>query len=709
MNSDKMSCLKTIFQKHPKTILCLALCILTIAAYWPVKTYPFIGFDDGAYVFSNSKVTSGITVQNILWAFSLSDAALPVYDAKLKDGQFYWHPLTMISHMIDVQLFGVDPHMHHVSNLLFHTLNTILLFLVFFMMTGEFWKCFFMAVLFSLHPINIESVAWIAERKNLLSTTFWMITILTYIFYAKKPSVSRYLLVFFALGCGLMAKTNIAVLPCALLLLDYWPLKRLTWASDPTIYTHIKRLPKPPFMKTSAGQLIFEKVPLFFLSFAAIRISTLFLQGHSQVISSATHPLLIRIENAVVSYVVYLYKMIWPVDLAIFYPFPDTIPAWQIIGSILFLLVVTGLSLAASRAKPYLIIGWLWFLGVLFPLIGLVQVGLWPALADRHAYVPMIGIFIIIAWGIPDLLSKSHFKKTILVLPTACLIIVLFWGTRTQLSFWTDTYTLFNRALAVTENNYLAYRLVGKELALKGEHKASEKHLLTALKIKPDDPDTLQELGELAYKNNEYDKALEYYQNAFLFRPWKVEIIFMIGDLLLKTGKPDKAIVYYSEALVLNPSVPEIYNKLGVALFTKQAFEEARQKFEMAVRLNPEFDKAYYNLGLVALNQGKINEAMNNYKKAISIDPNYTDALKSLGDLFFSKGDMVKAFKYYSQVLQITPDDATTNYNIGVTLYHQKRIEAAEKHFYQALQIDDSYEKARVALVMTRSILGSGK
>ena len=227
--------------------------------------------------------------------------------------------------MIDVQLFGVDPHMLHLSNLFFHTLNAVLLFLVFSLMTGDIWKCFFMSSIFAIHPINIESTAWIAERKNLLSTTFWMVTMLAYIFYAKRPSFSRYLLVCLAMSFGLLSKPILAVLPCVLLLLDYWPLKRLKWASDLTSNTNIKRFPQTLFVKTSARKLILEKIPLLFLSFAAIRVSTLMLQGHSQVISSATHPLLIRIENAVVSYVVYIYKMIWPVDLAIFYPFPDII------------------------------------------------------------------------------------------------------------------------------------------------------------------------------------------------------------------------------------------------------------------------------------------------------------------------------------------------------------------------------------------------
>jgi len=223
MNSNKINFLSTFFQKHPKTILCFVLCILTIAAYWPVKNHPFIDFDDGPYVYKNTKVASGITIENILWAFSLSGAAAD------KD-QNYWHPLALISHMMDVQLFGMNPHIHHASNLFFHTLNAILLFLVFSLMTGDIWKCFFMALLFALHPINIESTAWIAERKNLLSTTFWMVTMLAYIFYAKKPSISKYLLVFLALCFGLLAKPMLAVLPCVLLLMDYWPLKRTKWA-----------------------------------------------------------------------------------------------------------------------------------------------------------------------------------------------------------------------------------------------------------------------------------------------------------------------------------------------------------------------------------------------------------------------------------------------------------------------------------------------
>ena len=701
MNFKKINFLKTLFQKHPKTILCLALCILTIAAYWPVKNYPFINYDDGPYVYDNSHVKSGLSIQNIIWAF----------DIAADEDKHYWHPLTSISHMIDIQLFGLNPHMHHLSNLFFHTLNTILLFLVFSLMTGDAWKCFFMATLFAIHPMNIESTAWIAERKNLLSTMFWMLTMLAYIFYAKKPAFSRYLLVFLAFGCGLLAKPILVVLPFVLLLMDFWPLKRTKWAD--VINTRNNHdnivLPKSTFGKMSNSHLILEKTPLLLLSFMTFYLSMVTLQGKSEVINTAIVPLMLRIENAIVSYVIYLKKMIWPIDLAFFYPFPDAVPTWQTIGAIIFLCLMTYLATIRLKTKPYLIIGWLWFLGVLFPASGLIQGGHWPALADRWAYVPLIGIFIIFAWGVPDILPKWRYRRTVLSVSATCLIIFFLCVTRNQLAYWADSYTLFNRAIAVTENNFLAYSLVGKELIKTEDYKTAEKYFLTALRIKPDYADTRHDIGHVAYQNKEYDKALKYYRQALLFRPSDAKIMCIIADLLIKNGNLDEAIDYYSEALVLNPSVPDIYNKIGMVFYIKQAYEKARQKFKMAVRLNPEFYEAYYNLGLVALKQGKLNDALNNYKEAISINPNYTDALKSLGDLLFSRGHMADAFKYYSQVVQINPEDAKTHYNIGVILYQQRQIQAADDHFYKAVQLDASYEKARVALAMTRNILGSEK
>jgi tetratricopeptide (TPR) repeat protein len=670
MNFGKINFINALFQNHPKTILCFALCIMTISAYWPVKNYPFIHFDDGPYVYENTKVRSGLTIPNIIWAFSLSGAAAD------KD-QNYWHPLALISHMVDVELFGVDPHLHHMSNLFFHSINAILLFLVFSLMTGDTWKCFFVAALFALHPMNIESVAWIAERKNLLSTTFWMITMLAYMYYAKRPSISRYVLVFLAFSFGLLAKPMLVVLPCVLMLMDYWPLKRTKWAHwlNNNNNFAIRMPPKTTFSDASSIQLIFEKIPLLLISFATIHISMITLQGKSQVINNAMLPLSLRIENAFVSYLVYLYKMILPVNLAIFYPFPDTIPAWQTIGAIIFLSIATGFALIRSKTKPYLIIGWLWFLGVLFPVIGLVQGGLWPAQADRWAYVPLIGIFIVIAWGLTNLLSKWRYRKAVLSLSATCVIILLFWTTRTQLAYWTDTYTLFNRAIAVTDNNYFAYNVLGDELALKGDYEAAEKYFLTALKIKSNDFDAMERLGQLSFRNKKYDQAIH----------------------------------YYSKALSINPSDPKIYNNLGLVFFSKDMLEQAREKFEAAIRLNPKFDEAYYHLGLVFSKQGKATEAIINYQKAIAFKPDDAEAHKSLADALFFKGDMAQALDHYSKALETNPNDAATHYNIGVILFQQQQIKEADEHFYKAVQIDNTYEKAKTARSMTRNILERGK
>ena len=704
MHSDKINFSSTLLHKYPKTILCLALCTLTIATYWPVTGFPFINFDDNLYVFENSHVKSGLSIQNILWTISLSDAATD-------ENKNYWHPLTWISLMIDVQLFGVDAQMHHASNLFFHTLNVILLFLLFYRLTGEIWKCFFIAVLFGLHPMNIESTAWIAERKNLLSTTFWLVTMFAYAFYAKKPSFSRYLLVCISFGFGLLAKPILAVLPFVLLLLDYWPLNRIKWLDGRTTgnCNDSKILTKSTFVRTPLPRLILEKVPLFILSFFTIHLSMVTLQEKSRVITTEMIPIFLRIENAIVSYVIYIYKLMWPVDLAVFYPFPDTIPAWHTFGAIVLLLIISGFTLIKSTSKPYLIFGWFWFLGVLFPASGLIQGGLWPAMADRWAYVPYIGLFIIFAWGIPDILPKWHYKKVFLSVSGGCLIIILCGMTRFQLAYWTDTYTLFNRAIAVTENNFFAYNVAGDELALKGDYKTAEKYFLTVLEIKPDDADAMMGLGQLAFKNKNYDRSLKYYQKSLDARPDNAETLTMIGEILSLTGKTDMAIYYYSKALILNPSDPEIYNQLGIAFFSKHAFEQARKKFVTAVRLNPKFDEAYYNLGLVSLKQGNTNEALMHYKKAISINPNYANAHKSLADVLFLKGDMAQAYKHYSEVIRFNPEDAATHYNIGVILFQQQQIKSANEHFYKALQFDNSYEKARIALAMTRNILESEK
>lgn len=561
-------------------------------------------------------------------------------------------------------------------------------------MTGNIWQSAFLAVLFALHPLHVQSVAWISERKDMLSAFFWMLTIGAYVRYARRPGWAAYVMVMFFFILGLMSKPMVVTLPFVLLLLDYWPLKRLRPDES------------GKNLRLKITGLLQEKIPLFILAAASAGITIIVQHQSGAVKSFDVIPLSDRLANALTSYVSYIIKFVYPLKLAAFYPYPNIVSGWKIVASIVMLSALSWTAIKLMHRKPWFFVGWLWFIGTLVPVIGLVQVGI-QSMADRYMYLPMIGLLIPVTWEIPEILSKYHHRKVVLSVSAAFIIMSLFGISRFQLAFWTDTYTLFNRARTVTENNFFAYNVVGKELALKGDYKTAEKYLLTVLTIKPDDANALHGLGELAYHNKNYDKALSYYQKALLVRPNDNKIIYMIGELLYKSGKPDQAINYYSKVLISNPSDPKIYNKLGIVFLSKHSFDKARDQFKSAVRFNPGFDEAYYNIGLVASKQGKYNDALINYKKAISINPDYNIAHKSLADLLFSSGNMAQAFKHYSEALRINPDDASTHYNIGVILYQQQQIRESSKHFIKALQIDNTYEKAKIALTMTNNILGS--
>jgi Tfp pilus assembly protein PilF len=502
-------------------------------------------------------------------------------------------------------------------------------------MTDSKWHSAFIAALFALHPLHVQSVVWVSERKDVLSAFFWMLTIWAYVRYIRRPDRPAYVLVLVFYLLGLMSKPMVVTLPFVLLLLDYWPLNRFQLdGSEKNLLVKI------------AG-LLWEKIPLFILTAASAGITFLVQDKWGAVRSFDIIPLTHRLSNMLISYVQYIIKFLYPIKLGVFYPYPDIIPVRKLVTSIMVLSTVSWAAIKLINRKPWFIVGWLWFLGTLVPVIGIVQVGI-QSMADRYMYLPMIGLLILVAWGMPELLSKWHYRKTVLSISAVCILISLLWVSIFQLAFWADTYTLFSRAIAVTENNYLAYNIVGDELGLKGDYDSAEISFLTALAIKPDNAETLDKLGQVAFQKKDYDKALHYYQNA----------------------------------LAIHPADREILNMTG---------------------------KTYYNLGLLSSKQGKINDALNNYKKAISINPDYADAHKSLADVLFSKRDMAQAFKHYSEALRINPDDATTQYNIGVILFQQQQFKAADKHFYQAVQINNSYEKARIALAMTRNILESEK
>jgi hypothetical protein len=494
-----------------EAIVCLVLVIATFAVYWQVRNHQFIDFDDRSYLLENNHIHAGLTKKAIKWAFSIN-----------ANEKTYWHPLTWISHMVDIQLFGIHAGSHVTINVLLHILNSILLFFIFRLMTGEVWKSAFVAGLFALHPINVESVAWIAERKNVLSTFFWMLTLLAYIYYAQKPDPYKYLLTFSVFTLGLMAKPMLVTLPCVLLLMDFWPLGRLR------IGQLLKKGPEKENLSVGAShqgwaalRLLIEKLPFFLASAIVLFLFKLSVQRPGLVITMEAVPFNLRLKNALVSYINYIVKMFWPKDLAVFYPFPETIPIYQVLGAAFLLAGITYLFCRASKKMPFLVIGWFWYLGTLVPTIGLVQAGLWPALADRWAYVPFIGLFIIIAWSIPELLRDKRYQKVWLGTLAASLLFILWVSTRQQIRYWRDSYALFKHTVEVTANNPVAYNNLGFALAQQGRITEAFRNYSEALRLNPD---------LAAIHNN-------------------------MGNVLIAQGNLDDAIPHYAEALRLNPAL----------------------------------------------------------------------------------------------------------------------------------------------------------
>ena len=646
MNRDLTK--KRISNSHLDIILCLFIAATTLTVYWQVHNFSFTCFDDNIYVSDNKVVQQGISRDNLIWAFAMDKA----------DENTYWHPLTWLSHMLDCELFGLNAGAHHLVNLIIHIINLTLLFLTLNLMTGAPWRSGFVAALFALHPINVDSVAWIAERKNLLSTTFWMLTILAYIRYARKPDISRYIMVFCPLALGLLAKPMLATLPCVLLLLDFWPLGRIDLGQT---FTARHRDASPMFQPESIARLVMEKIPFLVLAIVAIALSVASLQVNNQMLDASAAPMHLRIENAIVSYVAYLWKMVWPTRLAVFYPFPKFVPLWQSIGAAIFLIYVSVQVFANARKSPWLVTGWFWYLGTLLPVIGLVQGGLWPALADRWAYVPFIGIFIIIAWIVPKRISTDHhLKKTTIAITAAaflCILSVLTWR---QAGYWENSKKLFEHALKVTSGNYAAHNNLGNVFFWQDGFEEAVYHLTQAIKIKPD------------YAEAHYN----------------------LGNALSKQGKTDKAIQCFLQALTLSPNYADAHNNLGNVLFKQGKIDEAIQRFRRALALNPDLADAHNNLGNAFFRQGKTGEAFQCFQRALDLNPDHIEAQNNMANALMQNGDIQATIKYFQAILNKQPDHVEANINIGTALARLGRIDEAITHYRTALNIAPSNPEA---------------
>lgn len=636
-------------------VLCLLLLAITLAVYGQVVKHDFVSLDDDIYLTENYYVLAGLTTAGIVWAFSFTDSP-------------YWHPLTWLSHMLDCQLYGLSPSMHHLTNVVLHLANTLLLFLVFYRMTGALWRSCFVAALFALHPLNVESVAWVSERKNLLSTFFWLLTMVFYVRYSKKPCLARYVLVVSIFALGLMAKPMLVTLPFVLLLLDYWPLGRFPFQQvDSDTRTEAAPATIPVFQKTISVNLVLEKVPLLILSVLSSFLTSLSVQRSGIVISTTLVPMKLRIANAIVSYARYIGKLIWPQDLAVFYPYPSTVPLWQSVGAGLLLAGISFLVIRAWRKLPYLCIGWLWYLGTLIPAIGLVQAGQWPAMADRFTYVPAIGLFVMLAWLIPHVLTKWRYRKTGLVLAAGALLAALLLLTRAQLNRWSNTITLFEHTLKVTENNYLAHNNLGNALARQGKLKQAKDNYVKALRINPTFPRAHNNLANVLARQGKSQEAIAHYTKALEIKPNFPKAHNNLGNVLARQGKNQEAIVHYTKALQIKPDFAGAHNNLGNILQGQGKIDEAVFHFSRALELKPDFAEAHFNLGNALARQGNLDQAQRHFSRSLELKPTFAEAHNSLGVILARKGLLDEAIDQFREALRLKPDfrQARTNLEIA--------------------------------------------
>jgi lipoprotein NlpI len=564
-------------------LLCLLLAAITLGIFWQTATHEFINFDDDLYVTENYYVKMGLTRESISWAFTTFHAA-------------NWHPLTWLSHMADIELYGLNPKGHHLTNVFLHTANALLLFSLLAKITGSLSRSFLVANLFALHPLHVESVAWIAERKDVLSAFFWMLTLLLYAWYVKRPSLARYLLTLLAFAVGLTTKPMLVTLPFVLLLFDYWPLRHFMPCQQKifSVESDIVSF-NSPMQSFPILALVKEKIPFFILSVAS-SVITLHAQkagGALANLDNVSFPY--RLANGVVAYVIYLGKMVWPKQLALIYPLPSTIPAWLILGAALLLVIISFFVVRTRRENPYLFVGWFWYLGTLLPVIGIIQVGS-QAMADRYTYIPLVGPFIMVVWGGHKQLRGWWWRNTVLTTSGALFITLLGFVTWRQLGYWKSSFTVFEHALDVTDNNKIAYVNLGVALSKAGKTEEASRHYTNGLQNSFYAADAHINLGILLAAQGKYTAAIQHYRQALQIRRDDAEVWYNLGLALASQGKSDEAIAHFREALRLNPNDADTHNNLGVLLTEKRNFKAAIAHYSEALRIRPEFEQARDNL-----------------------------------------------------------------------------------------------------------------
>ena len=620
-------------RRYTDLTVCLLLAPIVFLVFCRTLECGFV-FDDRVYVSGNPIVRKGLTWEGFRWALTYSAIG-------------HWHPLTWLSHMLDCQIYGLNPTGHHLTNVLLHMATAILLFLVLRQMTGALWRSAFVAAVFAIHPLRVESVAWVAERKDVLSAFFFMLTLAAYLRYVHRPSVIRYCVVTLCFALGLLSKDMLVTLPFVLLLLDYWPLNRIRDSG---------------IRNRGFAIILAEKIPLLALTTASCVVTFL---APEKVAGFLRMPFGLRLENALVSYVTYLRQMFYPSDLACVYPDPTArLPMWQVAGALALLLTISLAVWVLRKQRPWLLVGWLWYLGMLMPVIGIVQISFY-AHADRYTYLPEIGLYIAIVWMVTDLIIVRRYGRQFLAIMAVVTVIALSVCTWKQIVYWRDDESLWRRAIACTARNYIAYNNLGYVLAAEGRTTEAIEQYQAALDLNPGFADCDNNLGTAFLHQGQLDKAFECYRRALAIDPKFAEVENNLGILLTKEGKPSEAIEHYQKAIELKPTRAEFYNNLGNLLANQGRAADAIPEFEKALEIEPDNTQFHYNLANIAFSQGKWDEAINHYQQAMKGMPDNVHAHYQLGLAYQCSNQSAAAIREFQTVLKLDPLHVTAQNNLA--------------------------------------------
>jgi tetratricopeptide (TPR) repeat protein len=655
-----------------KLIVYLILTAVTLAVFWQVNQYDFINYDDNVYVTENSHIQSGITLDGFRWAFSTKYLGL-------------WNPLVWLSLMFDYQLHGLNAGGYHLTNLILHIMSALLLFWLFNRMTGAIWKSAFVAALFALHPLHVESVAWIAERKDVLSAFFWMLTLCLYVYYTEKPVIRRYLLVLLCFACALMSKPMVVTLPIVMILLDYWPLDRLQSrkivTNMPEVMSvptnkgkkknkfkkealkknisppHVQKLSEPRIAGIIPLWQLWEKIPFFILSIVLV-IITLYNPNTPDILDnpgSKLIPFISRLANAPVAFVTYLEKTFWPHDMAVFYPFPSQIPAWQVIGASLLILVISAAVIVMIKRLPYLFTGWMWFGITIAPVIGIIQVSISTpyAMADRYHYLPSIGLAVMMAWGIPALIKSEEIRKKILFPGGIIFLAIMSFLSWNQCGYWKNSITLFDHTLKVTDNNWLAYYSRGFAYNVLGNYRQAIEDCDRAIEIKPDYAAAYLSRGAAYYVFGNYRKAIDDYDKAIEIKPGYAYAYANRSNAYAGLGNYRQAIEDCDRAIEIKSNYAEAYYNRGAAYNVLGNYQQAIDDYGRAIEIKPDYAEAYMNRGAAYNGLGNYRKAIDDYGRAIEIKPGYLYAFNNRALVYLSQGDTISGCRDARKVCEL--------------------------------------------------------